>query len=374
MLRTHECVRRSAAWALQGTTLQTLLAFVNVEKYPPSLLYLLLTLGAAFLCWSRFESARGKFSEVLRTFGRVPLFFYVLHIAARASRRRHRRAGDGIRHGVLSDDSHESPAAAGASDCRSCISRGSLVLALLYPACRWFAAGEAAARRLVAVLSVEPYALAAPSREQGSAAVTTLNHQFRLAARPVGLPKRSDWNYTEEPVRAPNDGEVLVKIAYLSLDPAMRGWMNDGKSYIPPVQIGEVMRAGGVGEVLESRHPGFSDGDHVYGTLGIQEYATVDGKALTKVDARLAPLPVYLGTLGMPGMTAYFGLLDVGKPQAGPDGRRLRRGRRGRHGRRTDREDQRLSRRRHRRRRARSATTSCASSASTPRSTTSPRT
>jgi len=157
-------------------------------------------------------------------------------------------------------------------------------------------------------------------REQknvGSAAVTTSNHQFRLAARPVGLPKRTDWSYTEEPVRAPNDGEVLVKIAYLSLDPAMRGWMNDVKSYIPPVQLGEVMRAGGVGEVLESRHPGFQKGDHVYGTIGIQEYATVDGKGLTKVDARIAPLPVYLGTLGMPGMTAYFGLLDVGKPQPG---------------------------------------------------------
>ena len=147
--------------------------------------------------------------------------------------------------------------------------------------------------------------------------MTTSNHQFRLAARPVGLPKRTDWSYTEEPVRAPNDGEVLVKIAYLSLDPAMRGWMNDVKSYIPPVQLGEVMRAGGVGEVLESRHPGFQKGDHVYGTIGIQEYATVDGKGLTKVDARIAPLPVYLGTLGMPGMTAYFGLLDVGKPQPG---------------------------------------------------------
>src|ERR1044072_3277627 len=155
------------------------------------------------------------------------------------------------------------------------------------------------------------------ARKQGSAAVSTLNHQFRLAARPVGMPKRADWSYTEEPVRAPNEGEVLVKIAYLSLDPAMRGWMNDVKSYIPPVQIGEVMRAGGVGEVLESRHPGFKQGDQVYGTVGIQEYATVDGKSLAQGGPHLAPLPVYLGTLGMPGMTAYFGLLDVGKPKAG---------------------------------------------------------
>jgi NADPH-dependent curcumin reductase len=147
--------------------------------------------------------------------------------------------------------------------------------------------------------------------------MSTLNHQFRLAARPVGMPKRTDWSYTEEPVRSPNEGEVLARTLYLSLDPAMRGWMNEGKSYIPPVQIGEVMRAGGVGEVLESKHPGFRPGDHVYGTLGVQEYATLDGKALTKVDAAAAPLPVYLGTLGMPGMTAYFGLLDVGKPKTG---------------------------------------------------------
>lgn len=143
------------------------------------------------------------------------------------------------------------------------------------------------------------------------------NHQFRLAARPVGEPKRSDWNYTEEPARSPNDNEVLIKVQYLSLDPAMRGWMNEGKSYVPPVQIGEVMRAGGVGQVVESKHPGFKAGDFVYGTLGIQKYATVDGKGLTKVDPQAAPLPVYLGALGMPGMTAYFGLLDVGKPKEG---------------------------------------------------------
>src|SRR5215510_11676027 len=96
-----------------------------------------------------------------------------------------------------------------------------------------------------------------------------INHQYRLAARPVGLPKPSDWNRTEEPARAPAEGEVLVRVHYLSLDPAMRGWMNDVKSYVPPVGLGEVMRAGGVGEVLESRHPGFNKGDQVYGTAGI---------------------------------------------------------------------------------------------------------
>jgi hypothetical protein len=147
--------------------------------------------------------------------------------------------------------------------------------------------------------------------------MTLRNHQFRLAARPVGAVKRSDFNYVDEPARSPGDNEVLVKTLYLSLDPAMRGWMNEGKSYIPPVQLGEVMRAGGVGKVVESKHPQFKAGDFVYGTLGIQEYATIDGKGLSKVDPSVAPLPVYLGTLGMPGMTAYFGLLDIGKPQPG---------------------------------------------------------
>jgi NADPH-dependent curcumin reductase len=151
----------------------------------------------------------------------------------------------------------------------------------------------------------------------GGIAMVTFNHQFRLAARPIGEPKRSDWSYGEEPVRQPSANEVLVKTLYLSLDPAMRGWMNEGKSYIAPVQIGEVMRAGGVGEVLISNHDGFRPGEHVYGSLGVQEFATLDGKLLMKIDPAAASLPVYLGTLGMPGMTAYFGLLDVGQPQPG---------------------------------------------------------
>jgi NADPH-dependent curcumin reductase CurA len=145
----------------------------------------------------------------------------------------------------------------------------------------------------------------------------TINHQWRLAARPVGAVKRTDWNFTEEPVPPPADGQVLVKTLYLSLDPAMRGWMNEGKSYIPPVGIGEVMRAGGIGKVIESKDPGFKLGDFVYGTIGVQEYALVPAKQLTRVDPRLAPLPVYLSALGMPGFTAYFGLLDIGKPEAG---------------------------------------------------------
>ncbi|MCU7723937.1 NADP-dependent oxidoreductase [Actinoplanes sp. KI2] len=147
--------------------------------------------------------------------------------------------------------------------------------------------------------------------------MSRINSQYRLAARPVGLPKPTDWEYVEEPVAEPGEGELLIQAIYLSLDPAMRGWMNDAKSYIRPVGIGEVMRAGGVGRVVASRHPGFAVGDHVYGTLGVQEYCRSDGRGMTKVDPALAPLPVYLGVLGMPGMTAYFGLLDIGRPQPG---------------------------------------------------------
>ena len=144
------------------------------------------------------------------------------------------------------------------------------------------------------------------------------NTQFKLAKRPVGPVKASDWQRTEVPVRALQDGEVLVQNLFISLDPAMRGWMNDNKaSYIPPVGLGEVMRALAVGKVLESRNAKFAAGDHLSGLLGVQAYAISDGQGLMKVDPRLAPLPTYLGTLGMPGLTAYFGLLDVGKPQAG---------------------------------------------------------
>jgi len=144
-----------------------------------------------------------------------------------------------------------------------------------------------------------------------------MNHQFRLAARPVGMPKKSDWNYTEEPVRDPGPGEVLVKVMYLSLDPAMRGWMNEGKSYIEPVKIGDVMRAFGGGRVVASNNPAYSVGDQVTGIFGIQEYFLSDGKGLNKIDTRMLPMPVYLSALGITGLTAYFGLLDVGQAKAG---------------------------------------------------------
>jgi len=144
-----------------------------------------------------------------------------------------------------------------------------------------------------------------------------INHQFRLAARPSGMPKDSDWNFTEEPVRELGTGEILIRIELISIDPAMRGWMNEGKSYIVPVGLGDVMRAGAVGRVITSNHAQFAVGDHVLGMLGVQEYAVSDGKGLTRIDPCVAPLPVYLGALGMPGMTAYFGLLDICKPQPG---------------------------------------------------------
>lgn len=143
------------------------------------------------------------------------------------------------------------------------------------------------------------------------------NRQVKLAARPVGLIKREDFSFETAQVGELADGEVLVKVSHLSLDPAMRGWMNAGRSYIPPVELGEVMRAGGAGRVVESKHPAFREGDAVTGITGVQEYATLKGERLQKVDATKVPLESYLGGLGMPGMTAYFGLLDVATVKAG---------------------------------------------------------
>jgi hypothetical protein len=143
------------------------------------------------------------------------------------------------------------------------------------------------------------------------------NHKFLLAARPVGMPKRSDWTYTEELVGEPKEGELLVQLLYISLDPAMRGWINEARSYMPPVGIGELMRALGVGIVRASHNPRFAVGDHVSGSFGLQEYALTDGRGVTKVDPKVAPLPTYLSVLGMPGMTAYFGLLDTGQLKPG---------------------------------------------------------
>ncbi|OYW03471.1 MAG: NADP-dependent oxidoreductase [Acidiphilium sp. 37-64-53] len=143
------------------------------------------------------------------------------------------------------------------------------------------------------------------------------NRQFRLIRRPVGHVKREDFEFRTEPARAPEAGEIMVGVEYLSLDPAMRGWMNEGKSYIAPVKLGDVMRAGGVGTIIESKADGFVPGDVVTGALGIQTVATLAAEGCIKVDASLAPKPLFISALGMPGMTAYFGLLVVGEPKSG---------------------------------------------------------
>jgi NADPH-dependent curcumin reductase len=144
-----------------------------------------------------------------------------------------------------------------------------------------------------------------------------VNHQFRLAARPQAMVGREHFDYVEEPIPELADGQVLVRISYVSLDPAMRGWMTEGRSYIPPVQIGEVMRAGIVGSVVESKGEKLAAGDEVTGWLGVQEYAVCDENAVFKIDTSRAEPTKYLGALGMPGMTAYFGLLDVGAAKEG---------------------------------------------------------
>jgi NADPH-dependent curcumin reductase CurA len=149
-----------------------------------------------------------------------------------------------------------------------------------------------------------------------------VNHQVRLAARPVGLPADHDWQLGSEPVPPAEDGGVVVKVLALSLDPAMRGWMNEGRSYIRPVQLGEVMRASGVGRVIESRSTAFAVGDLVMGPLNVQEYCVLPAAlatkgSLMKIDLQLGSVSQWLNVLGMPGMTAYFGLLDVGRPAPG---------------------------------------------------------
>jgi len=144
-----------------------------------------------------------------------------------------------------------------------------------------------------------------------------INHRFTLASRPVGMPKRTDWAYEEQAIRELHEGELLIRVLFISLDPAMRGWMNQSRSYVPPVGIGEVMRALALGQVVASKNPLFAAGKHVSGTFGVQGYFISEGKGLIELDPRVAPLPIFLNVLGMTGMTAYFGLLDTGQPQTG---------------------------------------------------------
>ncbi|MEV6393033.1 NADP-dependent oxidoreductase [Nocardia xishanensis] len=145
----------------------------------------------------------------------------------------------------------------------------------------------------------------------------TKTQQVRLARRPSGLPDADTWNVTTEELPELTAGQILVEVEFISLDPAMRGWLNDVRSYLPPVGVGEVMRSLDIAKVVASTHPDFAVGDTVSGTFGVTEYAISDGKDVQKIDTGVAPGPTWLGTLGMPGMTAYFGLLEVGKLRAG---------------------------------------------------------
>ena len=143
------------------------------------------------------------------------------------------------------------------------------------------------------------------------------NRRVLLAARPQGEPKPSDFELAEGPAPDCPDGAFLARTVYLSLDPYMRGRMNAGRTYADPVEVGGVMEGGTVGVVEETRHPGFAEGDIVAGRMGWQDYGVSDGEGVRKVDPAIAPMSTALGVLGMPGMTAYTGLLNIGKPQPG---------------------------------------------------------
>jgi NADPH-dependent curcumin reductase len=147
--------------------------------------------------------------------------------------------------------------------------------------------------------------------------VATMNRQVLLANRPLGAVTEDNFRIAETPVPTPVEGQVLIRSEWLSLDPYMRGRMSDAKSYVPPTAIGEVMVGQTVGEVVESKDPGFAPGDHVLTSLGWQLYGVARAKELTKIDAKRAPASCYLGVLGMPGITAWFGLLEIGQPKAG---------------------------------------------------------
>jgi NADPH-dependent curcumin reductase CurA len=144
-----------------------------------------------------------------------------------------------------------------------------------------------------------------------------MNRQIVLKSRPVGAPKSGNFELVESPIPKPRDGEILCRTIYLSLDPYMRGRMNESKSYARSVEVGEVMVGATVSELLESKHPDFASGDCVLGYDGWQAYAVSNGVGVRKLDSSQAPISTALGVLGMPGMTAYVGLLDIGRPKAG---------------------------------------------------------
>lgn len=146
---------------------------------------------------------------------------------------------------------------------------------------------------------------------------TTKNKQVLLIKRPEGLPAPSDFEFKEVEVQQPQEGQVVVKTLYLSVDPYMRGRMNDSKSYVPPYQLNDVIKGGAVGEIVESKSDKYKEGDKVIGMLGWQLFNTVDDNKVTKIDESIAPVSAYLSVLGLTGLTAYFGLLDIGQPKEG---------------------------------------------------------
>jgi len=147
--------------------------------------------------------------------------------------------------------------------------------------------------------------------------VEKISREIRLKNRPVGLPDESDFELAEVVVPPVGNGEILVQNLYMSVDPYMRGRMVDSKSYVPPFQIGHPLDGASVGRVIQSNADPFQVGDFVLSQMGWREYFVSGGKGLIKVDPAIAPVQAYLGTLGMPGLTAYVGLLDIGKPKAG---------------------------------------------------------
>ena len=144
-----------------------------------------------------------------------------------------------------------------------------------------------------------------------------VNRTVRLKQRPSGPITSEIFQFRDEPIAEPGDGEFRVRIEYVSLDPAMRGWMSEGKSYVKPVALGDVMRAYSAGRVEASRHPDHKEGDAVVGLFGAQTHAISNGKGVTRADLGIAHMPSWLGGLGMPGLTAYFGLLEVAQPKSG---------------------------------------------------------
>lgn len=146
-----------------------------------------------------------------------------------------------------------------------------------------------------------------------------VNREIHLKSRPTGMPTPENFELVETPVPKPGPGQFLVRNIWMSVDPYMRGRMMDRQSYVPPFQVGQVLDGGSVGRVVESNHPGFAAGDYVCGFAagGWREHWVSDGTMMQKVDPNLAPLQAYLGTLGMPGLTAYSGLLRIGEPKPG---------------------------------------------------------